>query len=221
MPRRNRAQQDKHNESRRQFVRKGKKAIFCLKHLENTHPGIVKESYKMYEYLHGLYPNKRDLTKTEIYQKYLKNKGKSTEVEPVLAIPLIQKKKQQTSTTATTKTAQVQEEEIPLQIPVLTDEETSTLIRDLQNDPDLSYFNNKVLNQVTVPTERTGVAANESDVFMPFQKTEVVLEACEHELDVFMPRSVEEEIDRIIQQEFDMLGNDLPDLICNDDELMC
>ena len=215
MPRRNRTQQDKHNESRRRFKKMGKRAIFCIQHIENTHPIIVKETYKIYEYLSELYPNKRDLTKTEIYQKELKNK-KPIEVEPMLSIPLIQTQRSTSSTqsqqsTSSTQTRQstsstqsetpvltdeVEMKEMPIEIPVLGDEETRTLIQELQTDPDLNlFFNDEVLNQVTVTTER---------------KPE------ENE-----PISAQKEIDRIIQQQFEVLGNDLFDLVCKDDELMC
>ena len=191
MPRRNRVQQDKHNESRRQFIKMGKRAIFCIRHIENTHPIIAKEAYKMYDYLSELYPNKRDLMKTEIYQKQLKNK-KSIEVEPVLNIPLIQS----TSSTQTETPVLTDEVEMPTEIPVLDDEETRTLIQELQTDPDLNlFFNGEVLNQVTVTTERKP------------EENELI--------------SAQKEIDQIIQRQFELLGNDLFDLVCNDDELMC
>ena len=191
MPRRNRVQQDKHNESRRQFIKMGKRAIFCIRHIENTHPIIAKEAYKMYDYLSELYPNKRDLMKTEIYQKQLKNK-KSIEVEPVLNIPLIQS----TSSTQTETPVLTDEVEMPTEIPVLGDEETRTLIQELQTDPDLNlFFNSEVLNQVTVTTERKP------------EENELI--------------SAQKEIDQIIQRQFELLGNDLFDLACNDHELMC
>ena len=192
MPRRNRVQQDKHNESRRQFIKMGKRAIFCIRHIENTHPIIAKEAYKMYDYLSELYPNKRDLMKTEIYQKQLKSK-KSIEVEPVLNIPLIQS----TSSTQTETPVLTDEVEMPTEIPVLGDEETRTLIQELQTDPDLNlFFNSEVLNQVTVTTERKP------------EENELI--------------SAQKEIDQIIQRQFELLGNDLFDLVCNDDdELMC
>ena len=191
MPRRNRVQQDKHNESRRQFIKMGKRAIFCIRHIENTHPIIAKETYKMYDYLSELYPNKRDLMKTEIYQKQLKNK-KTIEVEPVLNIPLVQS----TSSTQIETPVLTDEVEIPTEIPVLGDEETRTLIQELQTDPDLNlFFNGEVLNQVTVTTERKP------------EENELI--------------SAQKEIDQIIQRQFELLGNDLFDLVCNDDELMC
>ena len=199
MPKRNREQQDKHNETRRKFIKNGKKAIFCIDHLKVTHPSLVKEVFKIYDYLHELYPNKRNLMKTEIYLKEIKPK-KINKVEPVLTIPLLQKKQP----TSSTETARV--EEIPPVLPVLTDEETSTLIRELQDDPDLKYF------------------------FQDDQTNEVVVKSCGPELDVFMPtekpfegiepKAVEEEINRIISEEFEALGTDLLDLVCKDDELM-
>ena len=202
MPKRNREQQDKHNESRRKFIKNGKKAIFCIDHLKVTHPSLVKEVFKIYDYLHELYPNKRNLAKTEIYLKEIKNK-KINKIEPVLTIPLLQKK-QPTSSTSSTETARV--EEIPPVLPVLNDEETNALIRELQDDPDLKYFfQNDQTNEVVVKS-----CGPDLDVFMPTEKPSEGID----------PKTVEEEINRLIREEFDALGTDLPDLICKDDELM-
>ena len=226
MPRRNREQQDKHNESRRKFIRDGKKAIFCIKHIEHTHPNLVKETYKIYDYLYKLYPGKRNLAKTDIYLKEIVGK-KINNLEPVLTIPLIQTRQSTSSTQTQRPTAQIKNvyDEVKMyawpsntsttetqrptststqtqqstsvsttEIPILTDEETTTLVRELQSDPDLKYFfSDEALNQVTVSAEPEGVD----------------------------PISAEEEIDRIIQQEFEALGNDLFELECKDDELMC
>ena len=209
MPKRNREQQDKHNETRRKFIKNGKKAIFCIDHLKVTHPSLVKEVFKIYDYLHELYPNKRNLAKTEIYLKEIKNK-KINRVEPVLTIPLLQKN-QPTSHTSSTETARV--EEIPPVLPVLTDEETNTLIRELQDDPDLKYFFHDDLmmtNEVVVKS----CGATGLDVFMSTEKPSEGIEP-----KTVQPKTVEEEINRLIREEFETLGADLPDLICEDDEL--
>ena len=193
MPKRNPEQQAKHNESRRKFVREGKKALFCIKHLQYTHPSLVKEAYKIYDYLYKLYPGKRDLTRTEIYCKQIVGK-KSKQVEPVLNIPLLQTRRpteqMEASSTQTSTTG------IPPKLPVMTDDETTALIRELQTDSDLKhFFDHDTLYQETVPaeTEPEGVQS----------------------------LSTEEEIDRIIRQEFENLGNDLLDLVSKDEELMC
>ena len=205
MPKRTRDQQNKHNEARRSFIKKGKKAIFCIEHIKSMHPNIVKEASEIYDYLYEFYPTKRDLTKTEIYQRELKNKSTASngsqcttagnkqgnKIEPVLTIPLLQTPLQLASSTSA-ETARV--EEIPPQIPVLNDEETAELVRELQDDPDLRYFfKDEPINQVTLPSGKSPEGTD--------------------------PITMEEEIDRIIRAEFNMLGTDLPDIIFKDDEL--
>ena len=192
MPKRDREQQDKHNAARRKLKQAGRKAIFCMEHIKTTHPNIVKEASKVYDYLQELYPTKHDLTKTEIYRNCLKNKptvsnvsqhatDKGSKLEPVLNIPLMQ-----ISTSASgISTETVHVEEIPAQLPILTDEETSKLIRELQDDPDLQhFFRDEPANQVTVSTSTNGTE----------------------------PKTLEEEIDRVIREEFEALGTDLPDI---------
>ena len=192
MPKRDREQQDKHNAARRKLKQAGRKAIFCMEHIKTTHPNIVKEASKVYDYLQELYPTKHDLTKTEIYRNCLKNKPAASKVsqhatdqgsklEPVLNIPLMQ-----IPTSASgISTETVHVEEIPTQLPILTDEETSKLIRELQDDPDLQhFFRDEPANQVTVSTSTNGTE----------------------------PKTLEEEIDRVIREEFEALGTDLPDI---------
>ena len=193
MPKRNPEQQSKHNESRRKFVRESKKALFCIKHLQHTHPSLVKEAYKIYDYLYKLYPGKRDLTRTEIYCKQIMGK-KNKQVEPVLNIPLLQTRRPTEQMEASS--TQASTTGMPPKLPVMTDDETTALIRELQTDSDLKhFFDDEALYQETVPaeTEPEGVQS----------------------------LSTEEEIDRIIRQEFENLGNDLLDLVSKDEELMC
>ena len=68
MPRRNKEQQVKHNEARREFAKKGKRALFCLDYVKNRNPDLVKKANDMYDYLLERYPNKRDLLKTDEYK---------------------------------------------------------------------------------------------------------------------------------------------------------
>ena len=198
MPKRNREQQIKHNEARRSFVKEGKKAIFCIQHIKSKHPDIVKEASEIYDYLIQLYPNKRKLMQTEVYQRGLINKSttnnesqsttvvnnQSKELEPVLSIPLL-------------KTPLRLEDIIP-QTPILNDEQTgeliqqsTDLIRELQEDPDLKcFFTDEPANYVTLSS-----------------------------LEGTRPMTLDEEIERIIRTEFDMLGSDLPDIVFEEDEL--
>ena len=213
MPKRNAAQKLKHNESRRLFMKEGKKAIFCINHLNQTHPRLVKEACRIYDYLYEKYPGKRDLARTDIYRKHIMSKKNQLEV--VLNIPLSRSQTSGTQTSTTeipaipsvtsdnettaqrppeqmeASSTQTSTVEITPTLPVMTDNETAAIIQELQADPDLSqFFNDETLCQETVPE---GVQL----------------------------LSPQEEIERIIREEFEKLGNDLPDLTAKDEELMC
>ena len=211
MPKRSKTQQIKHNEARRSFVKEGKKAIFCLQHIKDKYPDIAKEASNIYDYLVHLYPNKRNLMKTEIYRKQLVNKttvisqsqnttvisqsqnttvqsttevnNQSKELQPVLTIPLMK--------------APLRVEDIMPQAPILNEEQTDRLlqqsfdmIRDLQEDPDLKcFFTDEPANHVTL-TSLAGIS----------------------------PMTLDQEIDEIIRTEFDQLGSDLPDIVCEEEE---
>ena len=212
MPKRTAEQQEKHNEARRKITKAGRKALFSMKYIQAKQPKLAEEANKLYDFLHEVYPNKHDLTKTEVYINCMKKPGAInkilqstaesrntngiTELLPVLNIPLIQTTQPSFTLNQETQlldpTPMIHTEEIPMQLPVLTDDETNKLIRDLQQDPDLNqYFRDIALNEVTVPCENSEM---ESD-------------------------SLESEIDRIIKEEFESLGDDLPCLTVNDELL--
>ena len=215
MPKRNREQQEKHNEARRKITKAGRKALFSMKYIETKHADLVKEANNLYDFLYEIYPNKHDLTKTELYINCMnkpgaiknilkcstvsRNKSQISELLPILNIPLMQTKTSPPFTdnyeTQTPDLASYTEE-MPVNLPILTEDETNSLIRDLQQDPDLNqYFRDIALNEVTVPHEN--VAKQSESV-----------------------ESIESEIDRIIKEEFEALGADLPNIMVNDDELL-
>ena len=202
MPKRNKAQQIKHNEARRDFVKQGKKAIFCLQHIKNKYPDIVKEASDIYDYLVHLYPNKRNLMKTEIYRKELANKtdvnsqsqntavqnttkvnNQIVELEPVITIPLMKDP--------------LRVEDIIPQASILNEEQTDRLvqqsfdmIRELQEDPDLKcFFTDEPANHVTLSS-----------------------------LEEIGPMAIDQEIDQIIRTEFEQFGSYLPDITCEEDD---
>ena len=82
MPKRNAEQKIKHNEARKNFTKQGKRAIFCLNHIKNSHPDIVKEANDTYDYLFRIYPNKRDMMKTDLYKGMMAIKATSTNHTP-------------------------------------------------------------------------------------------------------------------------------------------
>ena len=71
MPKRNREQQEKHNEARRKITKAGKKALFGMKYIETKHADLIKEANNLYDFLYEIYPNKHDLNQDgTIHQLY-------------------------------------------------------------------------------------------------------------------------------------------------------
>ena len=101
MPRRTREQQLKHNESRRNLMKKAKKSMFVMEYIKIKHPKAHQEASKLYEFIYALYPSKRDLTKTVEFKKSTENGivrnmlleaidfRRNTNLHPRLEIPLI------------------------------------------------------------------------------------------------------------------------------------
>ena len=172
-----------------------------MQYVQTRQPKLLEDATKLYDFLVGLYPGKHDLTKTAIYKKCIENEAtinttlqyaKENEntnkiLQPVLEIPLMPLQ----TPNETTHT-----EEIPPQLPLLTDEETNNLIKDLTQDPDLmSFFKGVQVDEITVATEKSTMET--------------------------VPKSPLSEIEQIIQDEFNALGADLPDIMENkDDELL-
>ena len=217
MPLRNAAQKLKHNEQRREFMKVAKKAIFCINHVKQTYPSIVEDASKIYDYLYEIYPTKRDLARTEIYRNVIIKKNnqpeadssimekntqletgnriKKNQLEAVIRIPLIQN---QTSNTPTTETT-VQRQQ-PEQMEVSTAEISPTV-------PAMSELEaTAIIRELQADPDLDQFFKQE----ITYQETEGVQEL-----------SHIDEIDRIIQEEFLKLGNDLADLTTVDEELMC
>ena len=260
MPKRNAEQKIKHNEARKNFTKQGKRAIFCLNHIKNSHPDIVKEANDTYDYLFRIYPNKRDMMKTDLYKGMMAIKATSTNhtpnetdiscpqpttsnptpnqssgfhpqpavnhylqpttqeqkidnIEPQLKIPQQQKIANmelqleipllnfpldvkdiipQTCAISQEYTTEIinQSTDSPPQTPAISQEYTDELIKqttdlltELQQDPDLkSFFIDQLASNITVPSEEIA------------------------------PMSLTQEIDQIIQQEFDLFQCQLPDI---------
>ena len=205
MPLRNAVQKHKHNEQRRGFMKTAKKAIFCINHVKQTYPSIVEDASKIYDYLYEMYPTKRDLTRTEIYRNVIMKKNNQSEadssikkkknhLEAVIRIPLIQN---QTSNTPTTETT-VQRQQ-PEQMEVSTVEISPTV----PAMPELETA--AIIRELQADPDLDQFFKQE----ITYQETEGVQEL-----------SSIDEIDRIIQEEFLKLGNDLADLATVDEELM-
>ena len=230
MPKRNTEQKIKHNQSRRAFTKEGKRAIFCLNHIKNSHPDIVKEANDTYDYLLGLYPNKRNMMKTDVYKARMlveSKKSNHTPSETVTSYPQpgtsntmanesihpqsIVNDDLQATTTGEQKINNIEPQ---LRIPLLnlpldvkdiipqtetvnqeyTDEiiqQSTALLSELQQDPDLKwFFTDEPANNITLSS-----------------------------FDAEEPMSLEQEVDQIIQQEFNLTDYGLPDIFKDDDEL--
>ena len=216
MPKRTREQQHKHNESRRNQMKKAKKAMFAMEYMKIKHPEIHEEACKIYDFIHAVYPNKHDLTKTPEFVKITQNglvrntilqsngRKRNNVLQPVLEIPLMHT----TPTTATTTMPEaippqngetqetssqiVETVEMPPTYNTL-DQEIEAVIDDLRTDPDLqSIFDDF---QVLETTIKTAVNTPMETTHLPSQ------------------------IDQIIEEEFKRLGEDLPDLHDKPDEL--
>ena len=224
MPKRDRQQLDKRNASRRKQKKLGRKGIFYMEHLQNIHPNIFTEVGELYEYLNTIYPKKHSLIKTQLYLKCIQDKnikdktikytakcGNQTgEIRPVLRIPLIQMPSTSTITRETPQQTAVPVVETTLpqlpQLPSLTDEEINRLLKDLQQDPDLrDFFQEDHSNDAVVRS-----LGPDFEQVIPIQKVE----------EEVGPEILEGEIDRIIHEEFERLGTDLPDLTNVDNELL-
>ena len=92
------------------------------------------------------------------------------------------------------------------QLPSLTDEEINRLLGELQQDPDLrDFFQEDHSNDAVVRS-----LGPDFEQVIPIQKAE----------EEVGPETLEGEIDRIIREEFEQLGTDLPDLTNVDNELL-
>ena len=168
-----------------------------MKYIAIKHPEIYTDACKLYDLISALYPGKRDLTATPEFKRCVENENiKNSMLQPILEIPLMPKQISATTTTTTTTTTtskeMTQTEEIPLAIHVA-DEEIEKMIADLREDPDLmSILNDFHLQEITVETTVETTAETSSFA---------------------------SEIDQMIQEEFNALGRDLPDIMDNEDEL--
>ena len=224
MPKRDRQQLDKRNASRRKQKILGRKGIFYMEHLQKTHPNIFTEVGELYDYLNNIYPKKHSLTKTQLYLKCIQDKnikdktikytakcGNQTgEIQPVLRIPLIQTPSTSTITRETPQQTAVPVVETTLpqlpQLPSLTDEEINRLLKELQQDPDTrDFFQEDHSDDAVVRS-----LGPDFEQVIPIQKVE----------EEVGPEILEGEIDRIIREEFEQLGTDLPDLTNVDNELL-
>ena len=211
MPRRNDDQKTKRNATRRENTTRNRKAVFCLKHLEITNPEILNKTMEIFEVVNSIYPNKRDLTKTTLYRKTIEKhnvrKSGSTattgptnnfEVIPVLNIPLIETP--QSNHQADIEIPFVLEPQQDIEIPFV--EEPQQNLHDLPQDlhelqQDLQGLSQDI-RDVTLCDELGSIMdelTQDPDLQDFFAEIEVPNDGSQ-------AKTVEEEIDDIIKEEF-------------------
>ena len=222
MPKRTREQQDLHNLNRRKLKKEGKKAIVCMKYIEIRYPEIHTEASKLYDSVYVLYPGKRDLLETPEFKFATEGDDKKISMlQPILEIPLMSKTLATTTTPEeTTRTDQTQE--VPFSFDA-TNEEIQAMITELRQDPDLvSMFNDFQFPEITVETQLPETTAETTvETGVETQLLETTAETTvETGVETITETSAQiSEIDRIIREEFMALGDDLPDIFDDQNEL--
>ena len=160
MPRRTQDQKLKRNATRRDNSKRNRKAVFCLNHLRITRPEIYEEAMELYEHINAIYPCKHDLTQTMLYRKTIEGgnvplrtstRTSKREVIPRLEIPLI---------------AMQDQVEVPRQnhqsviTSTVSSEEIESIMKDLQQDPDLQNF----FNEIAVVSDESGPKTLEEEI---------------------------------------------------------
>ena len=210
MPR-TRIQQDRHNERRRQAQSNARKAIFSLEYIQIKHPEIYNEACNFFTAINSKYPEKYDLRKTKEFLSFkqspeLVKNMTSTELEPLLEIPLISMHSRNT-TVSTSEQEIPPEQEIPHSIGQITEQ--------LHQDPLISTRQRTVTAQtieMTTEQEIPRISINdiESDLI------DQIIEQLRQDPDL---ANVFNDIEQ--RMEFDDLGQDLdmPELNLLEEEL--
>ena len=184
MPRRNQEQKLKRNETRRNASKLNRKAVFCLNHLRNTRPEMYKEATELYEYINTIYPNKHNLTKTMLYQKTIQNRNVALR----------------------TNTRQTREVTPKIEIPLITTRDQVKEIPQQKQQP-----------AVTTTTQLPTVSSEEIEAIIRDLQQEPDMQSIFNEIDVdsheSRPKTLEEEIDAIIQAEFQAMDIELQNLL--------
>ena len=190
---------------------RNRKAVFCLKHLEITNPEILNKTMEIFEFVNSIYPNKHDLTKTTLYRKTIENHNvrisgstattgptNNFEVIPVLNIPLIERP--QSNHQADIEIPFVEEPQQDIEIPFV--EEPQQNLHDLPQDPH------------ELPQDPQGLSQDLRDVILCDELGSIMDELIQDpdlqdffaEIEVpndgSLAKTVEEEIDNIINEEF-------------------
>ena len=206
MPKRTKDQMIKRNAKRRENSIRNRKAVFCLKHLRRTKPEIYNEAVGLYEHINLFYPTKHDLARTTIYQKFING-----EYVPFRTDNYNVQAPTSTSTATIDRTASTSTATI--------DRTASTSTATTARKSHIEVFPMLEIPFIEVPQQEhlDDLSSNEIEFLMndlqqdpDLEKffNEVVVSSSESE-----PKTLEEEIDNIINAEFQKLDAELQALI--------
>ena len=187
MPKRNEEQKLKRNATRRDNSKRNRKAVFCLNHLRITRPEIYEEAMALYEHVNAIYPCKHDLTQTVLYRKTIEGGN------------------------------------VPLRTNIPTSIRTSARTSKREVTPSLKIPLLVMQDQVEVPRQNhqsditSTVSSEEIESIMKDLQQDLDLQNFFNEITVVSdesgPKTLEEEIDSIINTEFQRLDMELQALI--------
>ena len=210
MPKRTKDQMIKRNATRRENTIRNRKAAFCLKYLKTTKPEIYNEAVGLYEHVNSFYPTKHDLTRTTLYQKIingeyvaLRTDNYNVQTPPSTSTATIDR----TASTSTVTTART----------------ASTTTATTARKSHVDVFPLLEIPFIEVPQQDLldDISSDEIEFLMSDLQQDPSLQKFFNEVDVssgeLQPKTLEEEIDNIINAEFQKLDVELQALTgcCN------
>ena len=218
MPRRNNDQKFKRNATRRDNTTRNRKAVFCLKHLELTKPEIFKEAIELYAFVNAIYPNKHDLTKTTLYQKTIKGENiglhtanhdvqvsastattdrtNNVEVVPILNIPLI---------------------EVPIEVPIEIPQQNQQDVIEIPFNEVSQQSHQDEIDSLMDDLLQNHLDVNEMESLMDDLMQDPDLRNFFNQVEVLSgesrPKTIEEEIESIINDEIQRMDTEFKALI--------
>ena len=195
MPKRTKDQTIKRNATRRENSIRNRKAVFCLNHLKITKPEIYNQAVGLYEHVNSFYPTKHDLTRTVLYQKIINGEYVTLRTDNYNV---------QAPTSTSTATI---------------DRTASTSTATTARKSHIEVFPILEIPFIEVPQQEPldDISSDEIEILMNDLQQDPDLENFFNEVDVSSgesePKTLGEEIDNIINAEFQKLDAELQALI--------
>ena len=216
MPRRTKEQSIKRNDTRRENSIRNRKAVFCLKHLRRTKPEIYNEAVGLYEHVNQIYPTKHDLTRTTLYQKFING-----EYVPLRTDNYNVQAPTSTSTTtidrtASTSTATIDRTASTSTATIDRTASTSTTTTARKSHTEVIPILEIPFIEVPQQDHLDDISCDEMEFLMNDLQQDPALQMFFNEVDASSgesePKTLEEEIDTIINAEFQKLDAELQTL---------